>query len=283
MVRDAYVARIAADSVTGVLAALAPSAHGGLVSGLLAGLAFMSLAWIVSVARRDVSVIDALWGPGFVLLAWTWHAAAHATGARAWIACLLVTVWGIRLAAHIALRNRGRGEDPRYAEMRARSPRTFAWTSLVTVFWLQAGLLWVIALPVYATQVARPRPLGPLDALGLLAWLVGFAFEAAGDAQLAAFTADPDNRGRVMDRGLWRFTRHPNYFGECCLWWGIGLMAQSSAGTVWALIGPALLTFLLLRVSGVTLLERQMLERHPAYRDYAARTSAFFPMPPRMP
>ena len=251
--------------------------------GLLAALALMAAAWVLSLARRDVSVIDAFWGPGFALLAWTYRAALHATGPRALLVCVLVTAWGARLGAYIALRNRGRGEDPRYAEMRARRPRSFPWTSLVTVFALQAALLWVIAMPVYAAQASGGRALGALDAAGVALWLVGFSFEAVGDMQLARFKADPANRGRVMDRGLWRWTRHPNYFGEACLWWGIGLLALAARGGAWSLLGPALLTFLLLRVSGVALLERHMLSRGPAYRDYVARTSAFLPWPPRMP
>lgn len=249
-------------------------------AGAVAAFALFTAAWAWSALRRDASVVDVFWGLGFVLTAWVWRAALESGHPRAWLVLAMVTLWGVRLAAHIGRRNHGRGEDPRYAAMRARSPRTFTATSLVTVFALQAALLLVIALPVWAALSPAAPPLGALDAAGALVWLAGFLFEAVGDAQLAAFKADPANRGRVMDRGLWRWTRHPNYFGEALLWWGIGLVALSVSGSAWTLAGPALLTFLLLRVSGVAMLERQM-DARPGWREYAARTSAFVPWPPR--
>lgn len=253
--------------------------HPAFVAGAVAAFALFFAAWMLSAWRRDASVVDVFWGLGFVVTTWAWRGALEADHARAWLVTAMVTLWGVRLAVHIGRRNHGRGEDPRYAAMRARSPRTFTATSLVTVFALQAALLLVIALPVFAAL--RPAgPLGLLDAAGLAVWLTGFLFEAVGDAQLAAFKADPANRGRVMDRGLWAWTRHPNYFGEALLWWGVGLVALATSGSAWSLVGPTLLTFLLLRVSGVTLLERQMSER-PGWREYAERTPAFFPRPPR--
>ncbi len=256
-----------------------PLGVAGLGLATAAGLA--TLVWIVSLVRRDVSIVDVFWGTGFVVLAWTWCAALQAEHPRAWLVLGLVTVWGVRLAVHIGRRNHGRGEDPRYAAMRARSPRTFAWTSLVTVFGLQAALMWVIALPLFAAlRSPEPRALGAWDGAGVALWTLGFLFEAVGDAQLAAFKRDPANRGRVMDRGLWAWTRHPNYFGEACLWWGFGLVALAVPGSAWALVSPALVTALLLRVSGVTLLEQHMAAR-PGWAEYAARTSAFLPWPPK--
>lgn len=250
-------------------------------AGLLATGALFFVGWVVSVLRKDASVIDPLWGPAFVVIAWVERGVMQAATPRAWLVCGLVTAWGVRLAIHLAWRNRGRGEDPRYAAMRARSPRTFPWTSLVTVFALQAVLAWFIALPIHAAL--RPLPpfaLGAWDAAGVALWLAGFAFEAIGDAQLVRFRSNPANRGRVMDRGLWAWTRHPNYFGETCMAWGLGLIALATPGGAWALAGPALLTALLLRVSGVTLLERHMATR-PGWAAYVHRTSPFVPWPPR--
>lgn len=247
--------------------------------GAAAGL--MTLVWAWSVRARDVSLVDRFWGPGFVLAAWTWLALMGAEGPRAWVLCAMVSVWGLRLGWHITRRNAGHGEDARYAAMRANSPRTFAWTSLATVFWLQAAILAVVALPLHAAlRPGAPASLQPLDFAGIALWLVGIVFEAVGDAQLAAFKRDPANRGRVMDRGLWAWTRHPNYFGDATLWWGFGLFALATPGAWWTLAGPLLMTVLLLRVSGVSLLEKHMAAR-PGYAEYVRRTSAFFPLPPR--
>lgn len=252
-----------------------------LAVGLAAALTLTTLVWLGSLRARDVSLIDRFWGPLFVLLAWTWVAVMQSAHARGLVIAMLVSVWGLRLGWHITRRNRGHGEDARYAAMRARSPATFAWTSLVTVFWLQALLGTVVALPLHAAlRPEAPRALIRLDTLALLLWAVGFAFEAIGDAQLAAFKRDPSNRGRVMDRGLWAWTRHPNYFGDACLWWGFGIFALSTPGSAWTLVGPVLMTVLLRRVSGVTLLESAMAAR-PGYAEYVARTSAFLPRPPR--
>lgn len=251
------------------------------LAGLAAAGATFALAWLVSFARRDASVADIFWGPGFVALAWAERAAAGAAGPRALAVLACVTLWGARLALHLAARARGRGEDARYAEMRARSPRTFAWTSLVTVFALQAALLVVIATPVHAAFAAPRAELGPAAWAGLALWAAGFAIEAIADAQLARFRAAAAPRGRVLDRGLWAWSRHPNYFGEAVQWWALALVAWPGPGGAWVLAGPVLVTFLLLRVSGVTLLERHLRERRPAYAAYAARTSAFVPWPPR--
>ena len=235
--------------------------------------------WLGSVRARDASLVDRFWGPAFALSAWCHLALADAPGPRAWLVAVLTTLWGTRLGWHIHRRNRGHGEDPRYAAMRARSPRTFALTSLVTVFLLQAALVLVIGLPLGFIMRAT-SPLGLSDVLGVLVWLTGFLFEVVGDAQLAAFKRDPANRGRIMDRGLWAWTRHPNYFGDACVWWGVGVFAWAADAPWWTLLGPALMTFLLTRVSGVTLLEAGMRGR-PGWDAYAARTSAFLPRPPR--
>jgi len=240
----------------------------------------MVLLWLWSLPLRNASIVDAFWGSAFVLAAWTAALAAQGGGPRRALALALVTAWGLRLSLHLLRRNAGHGEDPRYAAMRRGHGPRFWWVSLFTVFLLQAALAWVISLPVQVAVVAPATPLGPLDALAAALWAVGVAFEAVGDWQLARFRRDPGSRGRVLDTGLWRYTRHPNYFGDACAWWGLGLLGVA-AGAPWTLVSPALMTFLLLRVSGVALLEKDIAGRRPAYRDYVARTSPFFPWFPR--
>jgi steroid 5-alpha reductase family enzyme len=240
----------------------------------------MILLWCCSLPLRNASIIDACWGPAFVLAAWTADFAGGAGGPRRALALALVTLWGLRLGLHLLRRNAGHGEDPRYAAMRRGHGARFWWVSFFTVFLLQAALAWLISLPVQRAVLAPATPLGPLDALAGLLWGTGVAFEAVADQQLARFRRDPTSRGRVLDTGLWRLTRHPNYFGDALAWWGLGLLG-AAAGHPWTLLAPALMTWLLVRVSGVALLERDIAERRPGYRDYVARTSAFVPWFPR--
>ncbi|MDX1502976.1 MAG: DUF1295 domain-containing protein [Thermoanaerobaculia bacterium] len=242
--------------------------------------ALWTLLWLVSLARRDASIADPAWGPGFVVVAWLYHLSVGGGGLRGALLALLVTAWGLRLALHLLARSHGKGEDRRYTAMREAQSPGFAWKSLFTVFWLQAALIWVVSAPLLAAQRAAPE-LGWLDLAGGALWLVGVLFETVGDAQLARFRSDPGNRGRVLDTGLWRYTRHPNYFGDACVWWGIFLIAVSVPGAGWTFFGPLLMTFLLLEVSGVSLLESDLSKTKPAYRDYQRRTSAFFPWPPK--
>ncbi|MYF77919.1 MAG: DUF1295 domain-containing protein [Acidobacteria bacterium] len=246
------------------------------LSGLLAVLGLAFLVWLISLAKRDASIADVFWGLGFAVLAWLYQDLGDAESFRAVLVPLLVTVWGVRLSAHILARGRGQGEDPRYAAMRRRWGSRFPLVSLFTVFWLQAGILWIVALPLLQVQTAV-APWSWLDGVGVALFTVGFVFEAVGDLQLLRFRADPANRGRVLDRGLWRYSRHPNYFGDAALWWGFGFLALGTQGGVWTLLGPAVMTFLLRRVSGVTLLEKGLRESRPGYSDYVRRTNAFFP------
>lgn len=235
--------------------------------------------WVVSVRVRDASIVDAAWGPAFGLVA----AIGVVLGSRddrALLLLALVALWGVRLGVHIFVRSHGRGEDRRYRAMREAAGERFWWSSLFTVYLLQAAIAWVVALPVQVITAQRGSPLGLLDAVGALLILFGVAFEAIADAQLARFTRDPANRERVMDRGLWAWSRHPNYFGDAVVWWGVGVMSLPT-GEPWALVGPAVMTLLLLRVSGVTLLEKTIGKRRPGYAAYVARTSAFVPWPPR--
>jgi steroid 5-alpha reductase family enzyme len=243
---------------------------------LVAGL----LTWLLSVKLRNVAIVDTLWSLMFVLAACVYAAASTPLGPRAQLLLALVTIWGLRLALYLGVRTYGHEEDRRYQRIRRRNDPGFAWKSLYLVFGLQAVLAWIISLPLLGGIVGDESPLGLLDYAGAGLWLLGFYFEAVGDWQLARFKADPANAGQVMDRGLWGLTRHPNYFGDFCIWWGFGLMALS-AGAWWSLVGPVLMSVLLLRVSGVTLLERDIGKRRPGYDEYIRRTNAFFPGPRR--
>ncbi|MEO1576963.1 MAG: DUF1295 domain-containing protein, partial [Pseudomonadota bacterium] len=200
---------------------------------------------------------------------------------RSWLVVGLVLVWALRLSIYITARNWGHEEDYRYQAMREKRGPSFAYTSLVIVFLLQAVIAWVVSLPLLGVALST-SPLGPLDALGVLVFLVGLYFEAVGDWQLSRFKANPDNKGKVMDRGLWRYTRHPNYFGDFTLWWGLYLIALAG-GAWWAFPGPIIMSFFLLKVSGVAMLEKDIGERRPKYADYIERTNAFFPGPPKAP
>jgi steroid 5-alpha reductase family enzyme len=231
--------------------------------------------WLLSLPLRNVSLVDSLWSLKFLLCGLLYAGLSGASGPRSTVLLVLLALWALRLAAHITWRNRGHGEDRRYQAIRRNNEPGFAWKSLYIVFGLQAVLAWIISLPLLAAVTAT-RPLGLLDAFGAGLWLLGFVFEAGGDLQLARFKANPANVGRVMDRGFWRYTRHPNYFGDFCVWWGFYALALSGGGW-WSIPGPLLMSALLMKVSGVTLLEKDIGERRPDYADYIRRTPAFFP------
>jgi steroid 5-alpha reductase family enzyme len=253
------------------------------LAGLASASVLMVVMWVASVSTRDASLVDRVWGLAFVVLAWTYAAVADVWSDRTVLALALVSVWGLRLTFFITWRNWGHGEDARYAAMRARRPDGFTGRSLVSVFLLQAVLAWLVSVPLLAATALEGGDLGPLDALAVLVWLLGFTFEAGGDAQLARFLADPSNRGRVMDRGLWRYTRHPNYFGDTVVWWSFLLLALA-VGAWWGAAGTLLMTFLIVRVSGVALTDRRMGapgSSREGYDEYVRRTNAFFPGPRR--
>ncbi len=234
--------------------------------------------WAVSVPLRNASIVDSVWSLFFVAAAFTYAVTTAASGGgRRWLVLVLVTVWGLRLAGYITIRNAGEGEDKRYQAMRRKQGPAFPLKSLITVFGVQGLLAWVVSLPLLGA-VDGSGGINALDVVGLAVWIVGFVFEAGGDLQLARFKADPANAGKVMDRGLWRYTRHPNYFGDLTQWWAFYLIALA-AGAWWALPGPVVMSWLLLRVSGVTLLERGLDKTRPRYADYVATTNAFFPGP----
>jgi steroid 5-alpha reductase family enzyme len=242
-------------------------------------LALMLVTWGLSLALRDVSIVDAAWGLAFVAVAWVAFALGDGDRARRALLALLVSLWGLRLAGYIVRRKRrDRREDPRYGAWRERYGDRFWIVSLFNVFLLQGALVWVVSLPLQGAS-AGAGGLGWLDWAGVALWAVGVFFEAVGDAQLARFKADPANRGKVMDRGLWRYTRHPNYFGDFMVWWGLYAIALS-AGAWWTVVGPLVMSTLLTRVSGKDHLERTLSKR-PGYAEYVRRTSGFVPLPPR--
>lgn len=252
------------------------------LSGLALTTVFALGTWAVSLLRSDVSLVDRMWslmiaGAGLLYLMLLPDLSARGLAMAA-----IAGAWALRLSLFISWRNWGHGEDRRYQAIRARNQPNFAFKSLYLVFALQALLAWVVSAP-FLPGMAAAAPLGWLDGLGIVLALGGFAFEAVGDAQLAGFKANPANKGLVMDRGLWAYTRHPNYFGEACVWWGLWLVAVAGAGwsAAWTILSPLLMTVLLLKVSGVSLLEQDITERRPAYRDYIARTNAFIPGPRR--
>ncbi len=244
--------------------------------------ALMLLTWAVSVPLRDVSIIDIVWPVGFVVAAWIAFSVGGGDPGRRWLLAGLVTIWGLRLFVHLFRRNVGKGEDPRYVRMRERRPKVFWIRSLVTVFALQGALMWIVALPVQMGSVPDTR-LGVLAGIGVAVWAVGLFFETVGDWQLGRFRANPANKGRVLDTGLWRYTRHPNYFGDFCVWWGIFLVAAETGIGAASILGPILMSVLLIRVSGAALLEKDLAKSRPGYADYVRRTSGFFPRPPREP
>jgi steroid 5-alpha reductase family enzyme len=237
----------------------------------------MLALWLLSVAVKDSSIVDIFWGPGFVLVAWV-VALQVGWSPRGALAVALVTAWGLRLAAHLAIRNIGKGEDPRYQAMRRARGPAWWWKSLFIVFAFQGVLMWVVSLPLQQAVVRGGR-LNWVDVLATVIFAAGLFFETVGDWQLVRFKARPGNRGRVMDQGLWRYTRHPNYFGDFLVWWGLFGIALA-AGAWWTVVSPLVMSWLLLRVSGVTLLEQGMRSR-PGYEDYVRRTSTFFPRPPK--
>jgi len=242
----------------------------------------MAVLWGVSVRIRDVSIVDIAWGADGALISLVTFLLSDGAFPRRLLLTGMVAIWGVRLALHIGLRKRGKGEDFRYAAMREEHGDAFPGRSFFTVFLFQAVLIWAITIPVQVAQRSEvPAGLTPLDFLGLGLWLLGYVFEMTADRQLHRFLADPMNRGRVLDQGLWRYSRHPNYFGESLMWWGVFLVAAATPGGWATFFSPFLMTFFLLEVSGVPMLEEALAERRAGYREYMRRTSSFLPRPPK--
>lgn len=244
-------------------------------------LVLMLLLWLLSLLLKNASIVDIFWGAGFVIANWIYFALTpEGYLPRKLLIGALVTIWGLRLSIHILRRNWGKPEDFRYQKWRSENGKRWWWWSFFQVFLLQGALMWIISLPLLAAQYrAFPDRLTVLDFLGVFVWLIGFFFEAVGDYQLAHFKAKSENKGKVMNIGVWRYTRHPNYFGDSAQWWGYYLLA-ASAGGWWTIVSPVLMTLFLLRVSGVALLEKTMQSR-PGYQEYIETTSAFIPWFPR--
>jgi steroid 5-alpha reductase family enzyme len=238
----------------------------------------MTLLWLVSLFIKNASIVDVFWGIGFVFIALMDYSLSPFMSSTKWLLLILVTIWGVRLALHIGTRNWGKPEDFRYAKWREEHGKGWPLISYFQVFLLQGFLMWIIAAPLISVRVTDGiPPLSPLAVIGALVWAYGFFFEAVGDWQLARFKADPSNKGELMTSGVWKYTRHPNYFGDAAQWWGFYLIA-ASAGGWWTIFSPIIMTWLLLQVSGVAMLEKTMKDK-PGYQEYARRTSAFIPWP----
>lgn len=249
--------------------------------GFLLILIPLTLLWLLSVYLQNVSIIDGFWGTGFVILAWFYFSrTSDGLAARQWLVVILTTIWGLRLSLYLTWRNWGEPEDYRYQNFRKKyGPERYWWFSFFQVFLLQGVLMWLISAPLLGAQISS-RQLIWLDWLGVLIWLIGFIFEAGGDWQLAQFKANPANKGKLLTSGFWRYTRHPNYFGDTAVWWGLGLLAVA-AGHPITFLGTLLMTLLIIRVSGVAMLEKSLTKTKPGYEEYVRRTSAFIPWFPK--
>lgn len=245
-------------------------------------LVLMTLLWCVSLLLKNSSIVDIFWGTGFVISAWVAFALTPAGFLpRKLLLCAIVTLWGLRLTLYILSRNFGKPEDFRYQAWRERAGAGWWWRSLFKVFLLQGVLMWIISAPLLTAQIsATPNQLTWLDYLAIPVWLVGFFFESAGDWQLTQFKANPANQGKLMNRGVWRYTRHPNYFGDAAQWWGFYLVALVADGW-WTIFAPIMMTGLLMRVSGVTLLEKTLKKTKPGYEEYVETTREFIPWFPK--
>ncbi len=252
------------------------------IQALLLIIIMMSVLWIVSVILKNVSIVDLFWGPGFVAASLFYFLNTDGFYIRKVILMAMVAIWGFRLFGYLSWRNAGKGEDFRYREFRNRyGPKNYWWISYFQTFLLQGILMWLISAPLLGAQFYDHfDKIGIFDIAGIFFWLLGFVFEAGGDFQLAMFRADPSNKGKVLDRGFWRYTRHPNYFGDASVWWGYGFISIA-AGSYWAALGSVLMTLLIIRVSGVTLLEKSLGETKLHYREYVEKTSAFIPWFPK--
>jgi len=242
----------------------------------------LTLLWLISLVIKDASIIDIYWGIGFVLVAWfyAWQITGGDLGIRQMIFLGMVSLWGLRLGGYLAIRNLGHGEDFRYAKWREEEGAKWWWLSFFRVFALQGFLLWIISC-IYVPALIQGGDLNPLDYVGIVLWSIGFFFEAVGDFQLRQFKKDPNNKGKVMNKGLWRYTRHPNYFGDALLWWGYFCFCISHPNGFLYMFSPVFMTFLLMKVSGVAMLERTLKKTKPQYAEYIRQTSAFFPRMPR--
>jgi len=245
-------------------------------------LGFMSLLWVISLFLKNSSIVDIFWGTGFIITSWiTFFRTIETVGPRDWLILILVTIWGLRLSFYVLWRNAGKGEDFRYAKWRTAAGDSWWWRSYFKVFILQGLIMWVVAAPLTAIQLPGAMDaLGIMDFFGVAVWGIGFFFETVGDAQLAKFKANRVNKEQLLQHGVWRYTRHPNYFGDSAQWWGFYLIAFAS-GAWWTIFSPFLMTYLLVNVSGVAMLERTLRQTKPGYEDYVEKTNSFIPWFPK--
>lgn len=252
------------------------------LQGFLIIILMMTILWVISVIVKNVSIVDLFWGLGFVFVSFFYFLTTDDYDPRKIILIILVTVWGLRLSIYLAWRNIGKGEDFRYMQFRKKyGDKRYWWISFFQTFLLQGILMWLISVPLLAAQYYNlNNSLGILDYAGIILWLTGLFFETTGDIQLAHFKADPSNKGKVLNTGLWRFTRHPNYFGDSAVWWGYGFFCLAS-GSYLPVLGSVLMTALIIKVSGVALLEKSLTDQKPQYKEYIQKTSAFLPWFPK--
>ncbi len=241
---------------------------------------FMTAVWLYSIFKKDMSIVDGFWGLGFLAVTHHWFFRLDDISPRQIVIAYLVTLWGIRLALHIFYRNFGKPEDPRYVAFRDDWGDKTIFKSFYKVFMLQGGLMLVIAMPIIAVMYSGDATFSKINIIGVVLWLIGWLFETFADYQLLKFKRNPANKGKVMDSGLWRYSRHPNYFGEVCVWWGIFLISIGSGYWYLSLLSPILITYMLLKVSGVTMLEKRY-DGNDKYSEYKRKTSEFFPLPPK--
>jgi steroid 5-alpha reductase family enzyme len=249
--------------------------------GFILIMIMMTLLWVVSIIVRNVSIVDLFWGFGFVLTAGYYFLKTDGFEPRKIIILILVAIWGLRLSLYLAWRNIGEGEDYRYKEFRKKYGSRYWWVSFFQTFLLQGILMWLISAPLLGAQFyGRNISLGITDYIGFFLWITGFFFESAGDLQLARFKSNPANKNKVMDKGLWHYTRHPNYFGDSAVWWGFGFLCFATKSYL-PVLGSFLMTVIIIKVSGVGLLEKSLKVRKPKYKEYIEKTSSFIPWFPK--
>ena len=252
------------------------------LQGLIIILVMMTILWVISICIKNASIVDPFWGFGFVLVGLLYCYKTDGLEIRKLILLILLIVWGMRLSIYLIWRNWGKGEDFRYQQFRKNyGDHRYWWVSFFQTFLLQGVLMWLVSAPLLGAQYFASGPkLSIPDYVAILIWMVGFAFEAGGDFQLTRFKSTPANKGKVLNSGLWKYTRHPNYFGDATLWWAYGLFSVA-AGGFFTLFGPLLMTVLIVKVSGVAMLERSLDHTKPQYKEYVEKTNAFFPWLPK--
>jgi steroid 5-alpha reductase family enzyme len=243
---------------------------------LLLILSLMTILWIISAVVRNVSIVDLFWGLGFVITAVFFFIKAEGNESRKTVLMTLVVIWGVRLSVYLTWRNAGKGEDFRYREFRRKyGENRYWWISFFQTFMLQGLLMWIISAPLLGAQFSgQDKPIGILDYIGIILWIIGFIFESGGDFQLAVFKSNPSNKGKVLDTGFWKYTRHPNYFGDSAVWWGYGFLSLA-AGSYLPALGSVIMTVLIIKISGVALLEKSLTDQKPEYHEYIIKTISF--------